>query len=290
MSDHRKDDSMRRRGVLGALAAGTAAATIGVAAASSGSSAKAAGGYVPADELKAWIDAHTVPAPPTSSPSPSPSASATAVPGAKFTANFFDRTQWVSGRTSSYPGRTNPNDNKLDYLDTAWPSKPGAFAASRRSDGTWLADLLTTEGSQKAFRVRAGDTINTVFTLPTSAQGSWPAVWTWKDGGSEIDVFEWHPDNPDLLELSNHVRGGGFYYRSPSIGPGKQVTMAVTCGAESVVWKVNGHTVYADGNGVGSGWSAYLIVNLSVCAGHYHPAPSVATSSLAWSVQSLTVT
>ncbi|MFE5580954.1 hypothetical protein [Kitasatospora sp. NPDC056531] len=31
--------------------------------------------------------------------------------------------------------------------------------------------------------------------------------------------------------------------------------------------------MFSDGKGVGANWSAYLILNLSVCAGKYHPAP-----------------
>ncbi|GAA3116166.1 hypothetical protein GCM10020254_73640 [Streptomyces goshikiensis] len=34
-----------------------------------------------------------------------------------------------------------------------------------------------------------------------------------------MDVFEYHPDNPDLLELSNHVRQSGSYYRDPAVAP-----------------------------------------------------------------------
>lgn len=55
--------------------------------------------------------------------------------------------------------------------------------------------------------------------LPT-ALGAWPAIWTWRDGGQEIDVFEYHPDNPDLLELSNHVRSAHHYYRDEAVRPG----------------------------------------------------------------------
>ncbi|WP_280697546.1 hypothetical protein [Kitasatospora sp. GP82] len=37
---------------------------------------------------------------------------------------------------------------------------------------------------------------------------------------------------------------------------------------------VNGVKVYEDHAGVGAGWSAYLVLNLSISAGLYHPAPS----------------
>lgn len=38
-------------------------------------------------------------------------------------------------------------------------------------------------------------------------------------------------------------------------------------------WYVNGVKVFSDGKGVGTDWSAYLILNLSLSAGQYHPAP-----------------
>lgn len=127
-----------------------------------------------------------------------------------FTADFGSTTQWVAGRSWAYPdgGPTNPGDNKLDHLveDPSY-SRTGTFLATRRTDGNWDAGLLTTEGSDEGFAVRTGDVLETRVRLPVEL-GAWPAVWTWRDGGNEVDVFEYHPDNPDLLELSNHVKGG----------------------------------------------------------------------------------
>jgi hypothetical protein len=51
---------------------------------------------------------------------------------------------------------------------------------------------------------------------PEGARGAWPAIWTWRAGGQEIDVFEYHPD---VLELSNHVNSGCHYHRAPGMGP-----------------------------------------------------------------------
>ncbi|MFD4393958.1 hypothetical protein [Kitasatospora sp. NPDC058397] len=66
----------------------------------------------------------------------------------------------------------------------------------------------------------------------------------------EVDSFEYHPDNPNLLEPTNHVSPGNpRYYTDASA------------------------KVFSDGKGVGANWSAYLIRNLSVGAGKYHPAP-----------------
>ncbi|MFI6286351.1 beta-glucanase [Streptomyces sp. NPDC051018] len=215
-------------------------------------------------------------------------------PGARglvLDADFGSAAQWAAGRSWAYPGGgpVNPGDNKLDYLveDPSY-SRTGVFRATRRGDGRWDAGLLTTEGSDEGFMVRAGDVLETRVRLP-EAVGAWPAIWTWLDGDQEIDVFEYHPDNPDLLELSNRVRGGYHYYRNPSIQPGGWVDLRVEFGARSVVWWVNGERAFADRRGVGRRWRAYLIVNLSVCAGRYHPAPRPDVSEMSYEVTHLRV-
>ncbi|WP_418955307.1 beta-glucanase [Streptomyces tritici] len=208
-----------------------------------------------------------------------------------FTADFTSTQQWVAGRSWAYPdgGPVNPGDNKLDHL-TADPdySRSGVFRARRRRDGLWDAGLLTTEGSAEGFQVRAGDILEARVRLPEEF-GAWPAIWTWRDGGQEIDVFEYHPDNPDLLELSNRVRGGYHYHRDPGIRPGGWVRLRTEFGADSVVWSVDDTEVYADGRGVGRSWHAYLIVNLSVCAGRYHPAPDPEATEMSYEVRDLRV-
>ncbi len=206
-------------------------------------------------------------------------------------ADFSSAEQWTAGRSWAYPdgGPTNPGDNKLDHL-TADPSysRTGVFRATRRPDGNWDAGLLTTEGSPEGFLVRAGDVLEARVRLPVEA-GAWPAIWTWLDGGQEIDVFEYHPDNPDLLELSNRVRGRHLYFRDPAVQPGAWVDLRVEFGARSVVWWVNGARVFDDRRGVGRSWRAHLIVNLSVCAGRYHPAPDPDTSEMSYEVAELRV-
>lgn len=208
-----------------------------------------------------------------------------------FTADFTSTSQWVAGRSWAYPdgGPTNPGDDKLDHLtpDPAY-SRTGAFRATRRTDGRWNTGLLTTEGSDEAFMVRTWDRLQARVRLP-SGLGAWPAIWTWRDGGNEVDVFEYHPDNPDLLELSNHVREGHAYLHHPAVSPGAVIDLGVTFGRRSVVWTLNGTQVFADGRGVGSGWHAHLIVNLSVCAGRYHPCPDAETTELSYRVENLTV-
>ncbi|MGW6572757.1 beta-glucanase [Streptomyces sp. NPDC054945] len=208
-----------------------------------------------------------------------------------FTANFQSTSQWVAGRSWAYPngGPTNTGDNKLDHLvaDPSY-SRTGTFRATRRPDGKWNAGLLTTEGSEEGFMVRAGDVLESRVRLPAEI-GAWPAIWTWRDGGNEIDIFEYHPDNPDLLELSNHVKGGSHYHRDSAVAHGAWVDLKVEFGTRSVVWWVNGTRVFADRRGVGRNWRAYLIVNLSVCAGRYHPAPDAGVSQMSYEVEYLRV-
>lgn len=207
------------------------------------------------------------------------------------TADFTSAEQWVAGRSWAYPdgGPTNPGDNKLDHLVTDPQfSRGGTFRACRRADGDWDTGLLTTEGSADGFMVRAGDILDTRVRLPVET-GAWPAVWTWFEGGNEVDVFEYHPDNPHLLELTNHVRGGHRGYTHASVAPGAWVDLKVEFGARSVVWWVNGVRAFADGRGVGRNWRAYLIVNLSVSAGMYHPAPAPDLTAMSFTVEHLHV-
>ncbi|AYV26066.1 hypothetical protein EES41_04985 [Streptomyces sp. ADI95-16] len=208
-----------------------------------------------------------------------------------FTADFGSTSQWVAGRSWAYPngGPVNPGDNKLDHLvsDPSY-SRSGVFRATRRPDGNWNAGLLTTEGSSEGFMVRANDTLEARVKLP-QAVGAWPAIWTWRDGGQEVDVFEYHPDNPDLLELSNHVRQSGSYYRDPAVAPGAWIDLKIKFGSDSVVWYVGGKQVFADRRGVGRRWRAYLIVNLSICAGRYHPPPAPGVSEISYEVSGLRV-
>lgn len=208
-----------------------------------------------------------------------------------FTADFASETQWVAGRSWAYPdgGPVNPDDDKLDYLvPDADHSRSGVFRATRRPDGRWNTGLLTTEGSEEGFTVRPGDVLEARVRLPLEI-GAWPAIWTWRDGDQEIDVFEYHPDHPDLLELTNHVRGADRYVHDDAIRPGAWVDLRTDFGRRSVVWWLNGARVFSDGRGVGRAWHAYLIVNLSVSAGRYHPLPEADTTEMSFEVSSLVV-
>ncbi|MEU0175234.1 beta-glucanase [Streptomyces massasporeus] len=208
-----------------------------------------------------------------------------------FTADFTSTTQWVAGRSWAYPGGgpVNPRDDKLDHLvsDAAY-SRAGVLRARRRPDGRWNTGLLTTEGSEEGFTVRPGDVLEARVRLPREI-GAWPAIWTWRDGDQEIDVFEYHPDNPDLLEFTNHVRAANRYHHDEAVRPGAQVNLRTVFGSRSVEWWLNGRRVFADGRGVGRNWYAYLIVNLSVCAGRYHPPPQPETTEMSYEVSHLVV-
>ncbi|WP_031478678.1 glycoside hydrolase family 16 protein [Streptomyces bicolor] len=191
--------------------------------------------------------------------------------------------KWVGDRTSAYRYRDhNPDDDKLDWLDPGCVTVSGGVATftatpSGRTLGNgrraWHTGLLTTEYSAEGFQVRTGDHVETRVRLP-SGTGAWPALWTWKDGRNEVDSFEYHPDNPNLLELSNNVNRASTYHSdADTIAPDRWVTVGTTYGACSVEWYVNGERVFSDGTGVGDDWSAYLILNLSLSAGRWHPAP-----------------
>ncbi|MFI6011228.1 beta-glucanase [Streptomyces sp. NPDC051243] len=191
--------------------------------------------------------------------------------------------KWVGDRTSAYRYRDhNPDDDKLDWLDPGCVTVSDGVAtftatpAGRTLDNgrrAWRTGLLTTEYSAEGFRVRTGDHVETRVRLP-SGTGAWPALWTWKDGANEVDSFEYHPDNPNLLELSNNVNPASTCHSdADAIAPDRWVTVGTTYGARSVEWYVNGERVFSDGTGVGDDWSAYPILNLSVSAGHWHPAP-----------------
>ncbi|MFI2200156.1 beta-glucanase [Streptomyces sp. NPDC020192] len=222
---------------------------------------------------------------------PLPAQRTPSEPAIVFTADFTSARQWVAGRSWAYPGGgpVNPGDDKLDHLvsDPSY-SRSGVFKATRRPDGDWDTGLLTTEGSEEAFTVRSGDVLEARVRLPREV-GAWPAIWTWRDGDQEIDVFEYHPDHPDLLEFGNHVRRAGASFRDAAVSPGAWVDLRTEFGARSVVWSVNGAKVFADGRGVGHHWHAHLIVNLSVSAGRYHPAPAPETTEMTCEVTGLVV-
>ncbi|MED7951974.1 family 16 glycosylhydrolase [Streptomyces sp. BE20] len=226
--------------------------------------------------------------PPTTSPT-TPPATGAPVAGKKltwsdeFSGPIAYGSRWTGDRSSAYRyGNHNPDDNKLDWLNknnvtvgggaATFTARPGANKLENGKQ-SWDTGLLTTEYSGEGFQVKTGDYAETRVKLPAGT-GAWPALWTWKNGNGEIDTFEYHPDNPNLLELTNHVKPGHLYYTdAKAIAKDGWVTIGTHYGATSVDWYVNGVKVFSDGKGVGTTWSAYLILNLSLSAGQYHPAP-----------------
>ncbi|MFI9359774.1 hypothetical protein ACIG5E_01725 [Kitasatospora sp. NPDC053057] len=231
---------------------------------------------------------------PTASPSAtaSPSTPAPASPIAGKSLTWSDEfngpinwgQRWVGDKSTAYRyGNHNPDDNKLDWLNKNNVSVANGVATFTATPGgptlengqqSWNTGLLTTEGSAEGFQVKTGDYAETRVKMP-SVTGAWPALWTWKNGNGEIDSFEYHPDNPNLLELTNHVNPGNpdYYTDAKAVAKDQWITIGTYYGANSVDWYVNGVKVYSDGKGVGADFSAYLILNLSVGAGKYHPAP-----------------
>lgn len=205
-------------------------------------------------------------------------------------ATTIDTTKWRINNTSSFPsnGPDNPGDHKVDYFHTGQVVASGGNAVFTAQDagftisgfpqgGTkeaWYTAFLTTEYASSGQQVQTGDYLEARVKLPAAA-GAWPALWTWKNGDNEIDVFEYHPDNANLLEFNNHVNESGTYYTdSGAIAHNTWVTVGTLLGETSCDWYVNGTRVYQDGEGVGSGWSSYINLNLSLSDGYYHPQPS----------------
>ncbi|WP_081951857.1 glycoside hydrolase family 16 protein [Kitasatospora phosalacinea] len=229
-------------------------------------------------------------APAATAPAPAPAPAPVPVTGKaltwseEFSGPIAWGSKWTGDRSSAYRyGSHNPDDNKLDWLAPSAVTVSGGVATFTATPSAhtlengkraWDTGLLTTEYSKDAFQVRTGDYIEARVKLPAGT-GAWPALWTWKDGNNEIDSFEYHPDNPNLLELSNRIRSGLKYHTDANaIAPDRWVTIGTYYGADSVDWYVNGTKVFSDGTGVGAGWSAYPILNLSLSAGQYHPAAS----------------
>ncbi|MFJ1709650.1 beta-glucanase [Kitasatospora sp. NPDC088346] len=205
----------------------------------------------------------------------------------EFSAPLVPGARWMADRTSAYEfGNHNPKDDKLDWLDPSAVGVADGIATFTARPGThtlesgrraWDTGLLTTEGSTEGFQVRTGDYVETRVQMPTGL-GAWPALWTWKGSGNEVDSFEYHPDHPAMLELASRVGSTHRYHTDPAaVAPGRWVTIGTRYGRDSVDWYLNGVRVHSDRKGVTPSWSAYLILNLSVEAGRYHPAPPTGT-------------
>lgn len=204
----------------------------------------------------------------------------------EFNGDQLDSSRWINGRSWSYPGGgpVNPNDNKLDHLDPETVKvENGELVITAVRDGSvWRTGLITTGNAfpeEDRFALQTGDFHAALVQMPENPIGAWPALWTWNNGGNEIDSFEWHGDNPNLLEITNHVNGGGKYIDLPElVKPGGWVWIATDFGATNNRYYVGAtldslQLVFEDGTGVGSNWRAFAIINLSISAGQWHPSP-----------------
>jgi hypothetical protein len=182
---------------------------------------------------------------------------------------------------------SNPGHYKLDHLTTAalgTASGHLTITASPRPDGLWDTGLLTTgdscDSGGAGAQVRTGGMLLAHVRLPQANTGTWPGLWTWRDGRNEMDVFEWHADYPHTIEFANHALppGSGHLYSGPEIGAGRWLWVGALLGADSVSWYVGtdlNHLVcpYADRLGVGPDFAAYPILNLAVDDGNFHAPP-----------------
>ncbi|MFC7219349.1 beta-glucanase [Streptomyces polyrhachis] len=200
-------------------------------------------------------------------------------------------TKWTGDRTSAYQYvNHNPNYGKLDWLTqsavtvengnakfTATPSQHILENGKR----AWDTGLLTTEYTTDAFQVHAYDYIETRVMLPDQ-QGAWPALWTWSvdndwdAGNDEVDTFEYHPDTPNTLELTNHALFAKDYYNDPSlISPCKWVTIGTRYGLDTTDWYVDGKKVFSQPIGVADfDWKSHVILNLSIDDNEFHAPPT----------------
>ncbi|RKE18828.1 hypothetical protein [Streptomyces sp. TLI_171] len=206
-----------------------------------------------------------------------------------------------SWQSAAYANCTeNPDSWKLDRLTrSALSVHQGHLlvTATHRDDGAWNTGLLTTgdscDSGGNGVEVRTGDTVLVHVRLPEADSGAWPCLWTWRDGGNEMDIFEWYADHPDRIEFVNHVRSGSTVYSDPTIGAGRWIYVAARLGADNDTWYV-GPTqdslteVWSDHTGVGPDFSAYLILNLSISDGSFHQPPA-GTAPVTMEVDLLTV-
>jgi len=188
-------------------------------------------------------------------------------------------------KSASYEYCTrNPKNDKYDNLTTdAMKVQDGNLniQATKNQEGTWDTGLVTTgdscDSGGNQFLVKPDDFMLIHTKLPTGNAGAWPGFWTWKDGGNEIDAFEWHSDKPNTLEFTNHVNPAVFYYENKElVDLGKWIYIGVKLGVKNNTWYVgtskdNLQPVFSDHTGVGTDWSAYMIANLSVSSDRRAP-------------------
>ncbi|MEU9126658.1 beta-glucanase [Kitasatospora sp. NPDC048540] len=189
-------------------------------------------------------------------------------------------------QTGAYAQCTeNPNSWKYDRLTTDSLSTASGhlvITATPQPDGRWNTGLVTTgdscDSGGSGAMVRTGDLVMVHVRLPAADTGAWPCLWTWRDGGNELDVFEWYADRPDQIEFVNHVRSGSTVYRDANVGAGRWIYVGARFGADNTTWYIGAQPdrlteAFSDGTGVGEDFAAYLILNLSISDGSFHSPP-----------------
>ena len=180
---------------------------------------------------------------------------------------------------------SNRGNHKLDLLTRdALSVRDGVLTitARRRSGGLWSTGLLTTGDScgtgGGGFTERTGDVVVAHIRLPGPA-GGWPAIWSWRDGENEVDLFEWHGPRPGQLEFINHVRESGNHWKSPLVNASGWLYIGVHLGATNNTWYVGAtragmRAVWSDGHGVGSDFASHPVINLSIDDGVWTRSPA----------------
>ena len=210
--------------------------------------------------------------------------------------------RWGYSTTAYQYGTRNPNYYKRDYVTPAAMKIENGqmvMTATQRDSFYWNTGLLTTEPSStggNGFRVKAGDFVVNRVMLPVGNTGAWPGLWTWDGPDAEVDVFEWHSDNPDLLEFTTHLRDDSpnhYHTDANLIGPGKYVWIGTKLGATNNTWYVgstleNMQPIWSDGVGMGT-TQPYLIANLSLNSGPYHTSPSSTGGPITYKIDSVRV-
>ncbi|WP_157537992.1 LamG domain-containing protein [Kitasatospora azatica] len=194
----------------------------------------------------------------------------------------------------------NQHDFKLDRLtESAFSTNGGrlTITATPGPDGAWNTGLLTTGDScdtgGDGTEMRTGDLIMAHIRLPAAGSGAWPALWSWRDGRNEVDVFEWQADHPGTLEFVNQVHSGTGRYTAPAVAADTWLYVGARLGADNTTWYVGPSldhlaVAWSDHSGVGQDFAAYPVLSLSINNGAYHPAPTT-TTPISFSVDSLTI-
>jgi hypothetical protein len=210
----------------------------------------------------------------------------------EFDGTSLDTTRWATQSDSYWDQcQGNQGDHKLEYnlpKNLAVENGVLTITAQREDyqapsgiDYAWTSGLITTghacgNDPPNGGMVQPGDYLQTRTKLPGDI-GMWPALWTWSD---EIDVYEYHPDNPTLLELTNHTgeTDGTYYDAGVDLSQGWH-WLGAHVGVDQVVWYLDGQPIFTSPKGFVSG-GASIIVNLSVVDGEYHPVPEVDVAKL----------